>query len=132
MDQFKKHELRKWIEGSDNKEKFRTLNKGNSDKVTFTHFLEYGTDLINRLLSRLNSKGAPEAPISNDVERLQQIIIELQNKIRELERENERLKNEVDALKKFENECHQLKEMNSQLRTAHEALKAEYEKTNAE
>jgi len=102
------------------------LNHGRSDKVTFTHFLEYGTDLISRLLKRLNTKEpTKDGPLSEDIERLQQMVIELQNKLREMERENQRLRNEIEGLKKFEDECHKLKDMNAQLRTAHEALKAE-------
>jgi len=52
-DQFKKHELRNWVEGANSEEKFKTVTRGRSEKATFTHFIEYGTDLICRLCKKL-------------------------------------------------------------------------------
>jgi len=69
------------------------LNRGKSDKVTFTNFIEYGTDLISRLIQKLE----PEVKDDTEIKVLKEKIKELQNKIKELEREIQRLNNEIEA-----------------------------------
>lgn len=95
-DEFKKHPLRKWVEGSSIEEKMLKLNRGKSDKVTFTNFIEYGTDLISRLIQKLE----PTPTDDTEVKALREKVKELQGKIKELEREIQRLNNEIEALKK--------------------------------